>query len=48
VTGRPEAEDLHFLKNKFSLTVIENMDIKERKSVRELLNTSDGHIVDLL
>jgi mitogen-activated protein kinase 15 len=48
VTGKPTAADLDYLRNKSSINVIENMDIKERKSIRELLNTNDKHIVDLL
>jgi mitogen-activated protein kinase 15 len=48
VTGKPTAGDLDYLKNKSSINVIENMDIKERKSIRDLLNTNDKHIVDLL
>ena len=48
VTGKPIPADLDYLKNKSSINVIENMDIKEKKSIRELLNTNDKHIVDLL
>lgn len=48
VTGKPTAADLDYIKNKSSINVIENMDIKERKGIRQLLNTNDKHIIDLL
>jgi mitogen-activated protein kinase 15 len=48
VTGKPLPEDLHYIRSKSSLNVIENMEIKERRSIRDLLNTSDKHLVDLL
>jgi mitogen-activated protein kinase 15 len=48
VTGKPLPGDLDYLRNKSSLTIIENMEIKESRNIREMLNTSDKHIVDLL
>lgn len=41
-------DDLPYLKNKASFKVIESMDIKEHKTIKQLLNTNDKQIVDLL
>lgn len=48
LTGKPTMQDLPYLKSKASYKVIENMDIKEHKTIKQLLNTNDKLLIDLL
>jgi serine/threonine protein kinase len=47
-TGKPVREDLHFVKNEESLRIIDSMECKERRSIRDVLPNEDKNMVDLL
>ena len=48
MTGKPSREELYFINSEASKSIVESMNIESRKTLIEVIQKKDKHLIDLL